>query len=139
MICDVINSNSFRNPGKDEGFASCTVFRNDFSTAYGGENDTNRHKDTLKHKGYTYIYIYIYIYMHIYGCCTMTKRIKQFWCKLSDCKLKQKSCESWTAFFWVPGRTQPPFQPKSGWVLGVCFEVEGEGGGLKLVRIVLET
>ena len=114
VIHDVANSNSFRNPGKVEGFASFTVCRNDFNTAYGGENDTSRHKDTLKHKGYIYIYIYIYIYMHIYGCCTMTKRIKQFWCKLSDCKLKPKSCESWTAFFWVPGWTQPCFQPNLG-------------------------
>ena len=35
-----------------EGFALCTVCRSDFSVAYGGENDINRHKYTSKHKGY---------------------------------------------------------------------------------------
>ena len=35
-----------------ECFALCTVSRNDFIVAYGGESDFNGHKDTSKHKGY---------------------------------------------------------------------------------------
>ena len=38
-----------------ESFALCTVSRNDYSVAYGGENDFNRHKDASKHKGYVEI------------------------------------------------------------------------------------
>ena len=49
----VRNSNSFRNPGKmDIDFVLCTVCGSDFSVEHGGEKDTNRQKDTLKHNGY---------------------------------------------------------------------------------------
>ena len=63
-----------------EGFALCTVCRSDFSVAYGGENDINRHKDTSKRKGYVDT--------------AQRQKINRFWCKLSDCKLRPKSSES---------------------------------------------
>ena len=45
--CAVINSNSFRNPGKmDIGFVLCTVCGSDFSVAHGGEKDTKGHYKT---------------------------------------------------------------------------------------------
>ena len=46
----------------------------------------------------------------ICGYCTTTKKINRFWCKLRDCKLRTKSSENWTAFFWFSGWTQSPFE-----------------------------
>ena len=55
-----------------ESFALCTVRRR--------ENNINRYKDTSKHKGYVDT--------------AQPQKINEFWCKLSDCKLRPKSSES---------------------------------------------
>ena len=39
-------NDSLRNLGQVKVFALCTVSRSNFSVAYGGEDDINRHKDT---------------------------------------------------------------------------------------------
>ena len=80
---------------KGESFASCAVYGSDFSVAHGGENDINRHKDTSKHKWYVD---------------AAQQQNNKFWCKFIDSKFKLKSSESWTAFFWFSGWTQPPFE-----------------------------
>ena len=44
--------NKFKFTQKGGGFASCIMCRSDFSVEHGGENNSNIHKDTSKHKRY---------------------------------------------------------------------------------------
>ena len=44
--------NKFQFTQKGGGFALCIVCRSDFNVEHGGENNSNIHKDTSKHKRY---------------------------------------------------------------------------------------